>query len=76
MRAAHRPEPPLPLATEEDDRPAPQPRSPRQPRPAREPRVERAPDRRPHTAPTEPLGDGDELALDDPPAYEPPRRSR
>jgi len=76
MRAAHRPEPPLPLATEEDDRPAPRPRSPRQPRPAREPRVERTPDRRPHTAPTEPLGDGDELALDDPPAYEPPRRSR
>ena len=76
MRAAHRPEPPLPLATEEDDRPAPQPRSPRRPRPAQEPRVERTPDRRPHTAPTEPLGDRDELALDDPPAYEPPRRSR
>jgi hypothetical protein len=67
IRAAHRPEPPLPVATED------QPESPRRPRP---PRTERAPDRRPHTAPTEPLGDPEGLALDDPPAYEPPRRSR
>ena len=70
MRAAHRPEPPLPAATQEEPQP------PRQPRGARQPRVERTPDRRPHTAPTEPLGELDHLALDDPPAYEPPRRSR
>jgi len=72
IRAAHRPEPPLPVPTEVDERP-----------PRAGPRVERTPDRRPHTAPTEPLGDdrrpteqlGDEqLALDDPPAYQPPRR--
>jgi hypothetical protein len=67
MRAAHRPEPPLPVATEEE---------PRRPRAPRAPRVERTPDRRPHTAPTEPLGEPEQLALDDPPAYEPPRRSR
>jgi hypothetical protein len=66
IRAAHRPEPPLPVATEIDERP-----------PDRVPRVERTPDRRPHTAPTQPLRDPPEqLALDDPPAYEPPRRSR
>jgi hypothetical protein len=64
MRAAHRPEPPLPAA------------------------VERAPDRRRHTAPTEPLGNrrphtaptqplpDEQLAIDDPPPFEPPRRSR
>jgi hypothetical protein len=51
------------------------PRRQRQPRPPRGPRVERAPDRRPHTAPTEPLA-GEELTIEDPPAYEPPRRSR
>ena len=87
MRAAHRPEPPLPVATEEE---------PRRPRAPRAPRDERTPDRRPHTAPTEPLdeaaaaqsgepgrraggiaaGEPEQLALDDPPAYEPPRRSR
>jgi hypothetical protein len=66
IRAAHRPEPPLPVATAEP------PEAPRRPR---VPRTERAPDRRPHTAPTEPLGDSEELALDDPPAYRPPRRS-
>ncbi|HEX3317722.1 MAG TPA: hypothetical protein VHR88_06870 [Solirubrobacteraceae bacterium] len=73
MRVAHRPEPPLPAA-----------RGPRRPR------AERAPDRRRHTAPTEPLGDrrthtaptqplnddDEHLAIDDPPAFEPPRRSR
>jgi hypothetical protein len=65
IRAAHRPEPPLPIETEE------------LPPKRREVPVERPPDRRPHTAPTEPLGDPPEqLALDDPPAYEPPRRSR
>jgi hypothetical protein len=67
MRAAHRPEPPLPVATEEDPRPRRAPRAPR---------VERTPDRRPHTAPTEPFVEPEQLALDDPPAYEPPRRSR
>jgi hypothetical protein len=72
MRAAHRPEPPLPAAA--GDEPA-APRRQRQPRPPRGPRVERAPDRRPHTAPTEPLA-GEELTIEDPPAYEPPRRSR
>jgi len=66
MRAAHRPEPPLPAAAE--DEPERPPRTPRQAR------IEPTPDRRPHTAPTEPLRD--ELALDDPPAYQPPRRSR
>ena len=64
IRAAHRPEPPLPVPTEVDERP-----------PRGGPRVERTPDRRPHTAPTEPLGN-DQLALDDPPAYDPPRRPR
>jgi hypothetical protein len=64
IRAAHRPEPPLPAATQIDWS--------RMPR-----RSERAPDRRRHTAPTEPLGEPPEtLAIDDPPAYEPPRRSR
>jgi len=70
VRAAHRPEPPLPAAVTEPQRPA---------RPARSPRVERTPDRRPHTAPTEPLQEtdetqklGEQLALDDPPPYEPP----
>jgi hypothetical protein len=59
IRAAHRPEPPLPPAVTEE-----------QP-------VQRVPDRRPHTAPTEPLGEaGEQLALDDPPAYDPSRRSR
>jgi hypothetical protein len=67
IRAAHRPEPPLPAATRVDW----------EPNPPRRPRAERAPDRRPHTAPTEPLGEPPEtLAIDDPPAYEPPRRSR
>lgn len=70
MRAAHRPEPPLPPTVIEAP-PSP-PRPPRQPR---SPQRERAPDRRPHTAPTEPLGDaGEQLALDDPPAYDPPKR--
>ena len=74
MRAAHRPEPPLPLATEEDDRP----RSPAAGRRRPGSRAcERTPDRRPHTAPHRgPLGEPTDLALDDPPAYEPPRRSR
>jgi hypothetical protein len=67
MRAAHRPEPPLPPAVT-DEAPKPQ-------RQARPPQRERVPDRRPHTAPTEPLGGaGEQLALDDPPAYEPPKR--
>jgi hypothetical protein len=71
MRAAHRPEPPLPPAVTED---APVP--PRPPGRSPAPKRERAPDRRPHTAPTEPLGDaGEQLALDDPPAYDPSRRS-
>jgi hypothetical protein len=79
IRAAHRPEPPLPVATvEEPTPPASPPDRPRRDRPRSDrPRTERAPDRRPHTAPTEPLGeDPKELAVDDPPAYQPPPRRR
>lgn len=74
VRAAHRPEPPLPAAVTEPQRPSGGSR--------RSPRTERVADRRPHTAPTEPLGQrqetaetqrlGEQLALDDPPPYEPP----
>jgi amino acid transporter len=70
VRSAHRPEPPLPAAVTEPQRPVRTPRTPR---------VERMPDRRPHTAPTEPLQDtdetqrlGEQLELGDPPRYEPP----
>jgi len=84
IRAAHRPEPPLPAAAA-----APEPTSPLTDGPA--------PDRRPHTTPTEPLAptgteepprpfddphatgrrpsdSADDLTVQDVPAYEPPRR--
>ena len=73
MRAAHRPEPPLPLATEEDDRP-------RSPAPAARRPGSRAWSARRTAGPTphppSRSASRDHLALDDPPAYEPPRRSR
>ena len=76
MRAAHRPEPPLP-ARHRGGRPAgAAPRSPRRPRRP----GSRAWSARRTAGPTprrrSRWATADELALDDPPAYEPPRRSR